>query len=229
MVSTLRERESILQTFGRLVEPAVRDRLLAGDLQPGGELRRATVLFVDLRDFSGLAERAPPSEVVKTLNAFFTVMTGWVRECGGYVDKFVGDGMLVIFGLFEDQSDASQAAAAAAAIRCATGMRGRLADLNRRRAETGSAPLAMKIGVHSGDVVAGTIGAQERHDYTVIGDTVNVAARLQELCREQGHDVLASDAAYRLAAKNGTAPPALAVSAATLRGRESSVLVYQLR
>lgn len=229
MVAALREKERILETFGRVVEPSVRDRLLSGSVEAGGDLRQATVLFCDLRGFSRLAEQTPPRDVVATLNEFFTEMTTWVRACGGFVDKFVGDGMLVVFGLFDQPASSNgEAEAAAAAIRCALGMRERLAALNLARQARERPALAVKVGVHSGELVAGTIGATDRHEFTVIGDTVNVAARLQQLCGEDERDVLVSDVTYRLAASTGCAPPIGSTSAVTLRGREATVLVYGL-
>lgn len=229
MVETLREKERILATFGRVVEPSVRDRLLAGTVQGGGELRQATVLFCDLVGFSRMAERTPPHDVVATLNEFFTAMTAWVRTCGGFVDKFVGDGMLVVFGLLADEERPDrEPAAAAAAIRCALGMRDRVVALNQARAARGAPPLAVKVGVHSGELVAGTIGAADRHEFTVIGDTVNVAARLQQLCAEAGCDVLVSQATYQLAAGTGYTPSIGSTSTVALRGRQATVHVYGL-
>lgn len=228
LASVLRDRERILRTFGRVVEPAVRDRLLAGDLQAGGELKAATVLFCDLRDFTGLAERTPPAALVATLNEFFTAMTTWVRACGGFVDKFIGDALLVVFGLFDPDDAPSQGAAAAAAVRCAAGMRERLAQLNARRADAGQAPLALKIGIHTGEVVAGTIGAADRHEYTVIGDTVNVAARLEALCREHGVDLLVSETTHALAATAGTSGSVVREVALALRGRDRPIRVLAL-
>ena len=229
MMSALREKERILQTFGRVVEPSVRDRLLAGDIEPGGELRPASVLFCDLSGFTALAERASPAELVATLNEFFTVMTTWVHECGGFVDKFIGDALLVVFGLFSTNGDDAHADSAAAAVRCALGMRERLARLNTERASDGRPPLAAKIGVHSGPVLAGTIGARDRHQFTVIGDTVNVADRLQQLCHELGCDVLASEATYQLAAGRGAVDGDASSAAVTLRGRDQPVRVFALR
>lgn len=229
MVEALREKERILQTFGRVVEPSVRDRLLAGTVHAGGELRQATVLFCDLVGFSRMAEHTPPRDVVATLNEFFTAMTVWVRTCGGFVDKFVGDGMLVVFGLLtEGDQPNGEADAAAAAVRCALGMRSRVVTLNQTRAAHGRPPLAVKVGVHSGELVAGTIGAADRHEFTVIGDTVNVAARLQQLCAEEGRDVLVSDATYQLAARGGYDPEITSTSTVLLRGREATVRVYGL-
>ncbi|MGH7893210.1 MAG: adenylate/guanylate cyclase domain-containing protein [Candidatus Binatia bacterium] len=228
MAATLQERERILQTFGRVVEPVVRDRLLSGDLRGEGEVRTASVLFCDLRDFTSFAERTAPRELVRTLNQFFTTMTTWARECGGFVDKFIGDGLLVVFGLFADDVAGGPAAGAAAAVRCALGMRERLAHLNEDRVALGHPPLAMKIGVHTGPVIAGTIGAADRHEYTVIGDTVNVAARLEALCRDHGCEAIISAATWELARAGGAKLPPAQLDAVTLRGRDESVRVYRV-
>ena len=225
LVETLQDRERILHTFGRIVEPAVRDRLLAGDVGVGGELRHATVLFCDLRGFTALAERTPPAEVVATLNEFFSLTTAWVRSCGGYVDKFIGDAVLVIFGLLEERQDGGTAGAAAA-LRCGLGMRERLAELNAARAAAGKTPLLVSVGVHAGEVLAGRIGAADRHEYTVIGDTVNVAARLQQLCKESAHAVLVSETAYDLACAGGVQCTVAQRDAVTLRGRREPVRVF---
>jgi len=227
MAASLRERERILQTFGRVVEPVVRDRLLAGDLRAEGEERTATVLFCDLRGFTTLAERTPPREVVQTLNEFFTAMTGWARSCGGFVDKFIGDGVLVVFGLFDHDGQGPEPGAAAA-IRCALGMRDGLGQLNVAREARGETTLAMKVGVHTGPVVAGTLGAADRHEYTVIGDTVNVAARLEGLCGEHGCEMLISASTWDLAHAAGATLPAAARAAVTARGRGGEVHVYRV-
>ena len=228
LADTLRERDRILGTFGRVVDPAVRDRLLAGEVREGGEQRTATVLFADLRDFTGFAARTPAPEVVRTLNDFFTVMTREAQAAGGFVDKFIGDAVLVVFGLFGPDDAAHRATGAAAALRCAAGMRAAVAALNERRAASGHAPVALKIGAHTGPVVAGTIGAAERHEYTVIGDTVNVAARLEQLCRDRGRDLLVSAETHRLASEAGPVPAPTLREAVTLRGREDPVEVLGL-
>ncbi len=227
MVGTLREREHILQTFGRVVEPSIRDRLLSGTLRPGGERRLASVLFADLRGYTGLAERSPPENVVSTLNHFFTGLTGRVRACGGFVDKFIGDSMLAVFGLF-DAEDAPARASARAALEAALGMRQELDILNAGRRAAGEPALGISIGIHTGEVLAGTIGARERHEYTVIGDTVNVAARLQQLCKDHERDVLVSAETYELAQSLGFAGIAIPHGAVTLRGRSGQVQVVAL-
>jgi adenylate cyclase len=226
MVAALRDKERILQTFGRIVEPSVRDHLLAGNLRLGGELRTASVLFCDLRGFTAIAEQTPPAEMVAALNEFFTAMTAWVRECGGFVDKFIGDAMLVVFGLFDSASTRDGAAGAAAALRCAIGLKGRLAELNSARLVIGQWPFAVSIGIHSGEVLAGTIGAKDRYEYTVIGDAVNVAARLQQLCKETTHGALLSATTYDLARQHGFAGEVTGHDTVILRGRHEPVRVY---
>ena len=121
-----------------------------------------------------------------------------------------------------------RAAGAAAALRCADGMRAELVRLNVTRAGTARAPLALKIGVHTGPVVAGTIGAADRHEYTVIGDTVNVAARLEQLCRQHGRDLLVSETTHRLAAAGGEPRAVVMQAAVALRGRDEPVPVVAL-
>jgi adenylate cyclase len=171
-----------------------------------------------------MAERTPPQEVVATLNAFFSTMTAWVRSCGGFVDKFIGDAMLVVFGLLEDTPDAG----AGAALRCALGINQRLAELNAVRAAAEQPPLLVSVGVHAGEVLAGRIGAEDRYEYTVIGDAVNVAARLQQLSKESAHGVLVSADAYELAAAAGVRCTAAPLDAVTLRGRHEAVRVFAL-
>ncbi len=224
LVDTLREREHILSTFGRIVDPSIRDQLLSGELRLEGELRMASVLFCDLRGFTALAERTAPTEVVTTLNQFFTVMTSWVHECNGLVDKFIGDAILVVFGLFE----VSAATGAADAVRCGIGMRERLVQLNAGRVARGQDPLAVAVSVHSGEVLAGRIGAQDRHEYTVIGDTVNVASRLQQACKEQGLDLLISQTTHDLARAGGVVALVASEDLVTLRGRSEPVRVFAI-
>ena len=228
MAEGLQERERILQTFGRVVEPAVRDHLLSGNVQLGGEERFVTVLFADLRGFTALGERLPPSEVVSILNQYFSAIATWVRVEGGYVDKFIGDAILVVFGLFGSGDAADRHAAAAAALRCALALPSRLSALNAAREATGAAPLAQSIGLASGPVIAGTIGAEDRFEYTVIGDAVNVASRLQEVAKQRAHALLATALSCELAAQAGFSTGLSALEPVTVRGRRAPVEVVGL-
>jgi adenylate cyclase len=222
MAAALRDRARILTAFGRVVEPAVRDRLLAGEIGAAGDLRSASVLFVDLRGFTAMAEREPPAAVVATLNSFFTTVAEWVRECGGFVDKFIGDAALVVFGLFDEHEEAA-ARGAAQALECALGLREKLDGLNRARLERGREPLAVSMAIHSGDVLAGTIGAADRHEFTVIGDTVNVAARLQQVAKDSEAMLVVSLSARELAAKAGVTLGDADAETIVLRGRREPI------
>jgi adenylate cyclase len=228
MVSALRDRERILQTFGRVVEPGVRDRLLASEIEQGGQRRWATVMFVDLRGFTSLTEEFGAEEAVATLNEFFTVTTAWVRECGGIVDKFIGDAALVVFGLLDDADDGEVAErSAAAGMRCALGLDERILELNERRTARGKDPLALTVALHSGEVVAGMIGSPDRHEYTVVGDTVNVTARLQSAAKEYG-GVVASEVACNLARATGMEVPVRGTDEIVLRGRRTPVVLHAI-
>src|SRR5262249_45375540 len=130
--------------------------------------------------------------------------------------------------LFEANVTDGAAGGAAAAVRCALGMRDRLAELNAVRTAAGRTPLAMSIAVHTGDVVAGAVGAPDRHEFTVIGDTVNVAARLQELCREARCTLLVSEPAYDLARRGGLDASLTRREPVPLRGRSRPIGIYGL-
>jgi adenylate cyclase len=222
MVAGLREKDRVMDAFGKIVDPAVRDRLLRGGIESEGELRHAAILFCDLRGFTRMAEGASPEDVVARLNTFFSITTAWVRECGGFVDKFIGDAVLAVFGLF-DESEDSERRAGAAALTCALGLPARL-RAGGLAGDGGVSPgFEVTMGVHCGPVLAGAIGAADRHEFTVIGDTVNVAARLQQFCKEKDAVLAVSDAAVSVSGNTG-APFAEATSeVAGLRGRSEPV------
>src|SRR5947209_9771481 len=178
MVAGLRERERLRDLFGRQVGEDVARRALDTGIELGGEVREAAVLFVDVVGSTALAADTPPHEVVARLNAFFALVLEVVRDHGGWVNKFEGDAALCIFGVPTAVDDPAGRALAAAR------------DLSRRLEANG--PLAAGIGVSAGEVVAGNVGAEERFEYTVIGDPVNEAARLTEAAKQRSPRVLAS-------------------------------------
>jgi adenylate cyclase len=186
MAEGLRERERIRDLFGRYVGPEVVQEALTSD-QLGGEERFAAVLFVDLVGSTELAAQRPPTEVVQLLNRFFTIVVDEVVRQGGFVNKFAGDAALAVFGAPAELPDPAGSALSA----------GR--TLARRLAE--ELPEATAgIGVTAGIVVAGTVGDVRRHEYTVIGDPVNEAARLSELAKSTLAHLIASMAAVNEAA-----------------------------
>ncbi len=186
MAAGLAERERLRDLFGRHVGQDVATAALDGELRLGGEEREVAVLFVDLVGSTTLAARRPPTEVVALLNAFFRLVVEAVERHGGWVNKFEGDAALCVFGAPTAREDpAGDALAAARELR------------DRLVAELPE--LDAGIGVSGGPAVAGNVGAEQRFEYTVIGDPVNEAARLCELAKKRPERVLASDAALERA------------------------------
>ena len=217
LASTLQDRDHILRTFGRIVDPHVRDRLLSGNLSSAGEERDVALLFADVRAFTDFAARNDAASVVVALNALFSAMTAEVRAAGGYVDKFVGDAMLAVFGLFDEDADR----AAAAAVRCALALRDRIATF--ANAADGRTPLRVAVAVHAGNVLAGTLGAEDRFDYTVVGDAVNVTSRLLEVCKEKDHDLILSQQTFARARIGGADAQIDWSGEVRLRGRHGTI------
>ena len=181
MVAGLREREKIRETFGTYVDRDVAEHILSEEGGAEGQEVEVTLMFLDVRDFTGFAERAAPREVVSTLNRLFEGAVPIVRRHGGHVDKFIGDGFLAVFGAPRPASDhADQALAAALEIARAVDV------MEDRRVEIG-------IGLNTGSVVAGSIGGAGRLEFSVIGDAVNVAARVESATRETGDVILLSE------------------------------------
>ena len=182
MVSQLRQREIMRDLFGRMVSEEVREALLHGhQLQLGGELKVVSVLFTDIRQFTTFSENHSPKEVVGMLNSYFSIVNTAVHEAGGMIDKFGGDSAMAIFGApvsLEPGETADRALRAALSIRL------RITESNARRIQAGLKPINIGIGISTGEVITGNVGAEDRFEYTVIGDTVNVASRIQSLASE---------------------------------------------
>lgn len=182
MVAGLEERERLHEAFGAYVGPDVADRVLRDGPHLDGEEREVSVLCLDIRDFTRFAERSSAREVVDHLNAFYDVVVPILVAHGGHADKYVGDGLLGVFGASDPQPDhADRAVAAALAI--ATAVRERWGQ-----------ELRVGIGVNSGPVIAGTIGGGGHVEFTVIGDPVNTASRVEQVTRQTGDEVLVTEA-----------------------------------
>ena len=176
------ERERVRGLLGMHVSEQVMEHLLSGHLPEGGERRSITVCFTDIRDFTRLSESHPPEEVLRLLNLYFGRMCEIVAAHGGLVNKFLGDGMLIVFGAPTHQPDDARRALAAS--------REMLAEATRM-SESGEFPgLRIGIGLHRGEAVVGNVGGAQRQEYTVIGDTVNTASRVQDLTKALGRPLL---------------------------------------
>ena len=181
-------RDQITNLFGQHVSPQVVERLLAAGAEMAGDTHSVAVMFVDIRGFTAAARQRSPRQVVERLDAAFAVLVEIVDRNGGIVNKFLGDGFLALFGAPLEDAQASQRAVAAA--------REMLIAMERENTNS-DWPLRIGIGLHIGDVVAGNIGSPRRKEYTVIGDTVNLAARIEALNKEFGSQLLVSDAVHR--------------------------------
>jgi class 3 adenylate cyclase len=209
------------ERLGRYFSPEVAAVLAAGITdEPAGESREVTILFSDLRDFTAFAERLPGAAVVALLNAYHERMVGTIFAFGGTLDKFLGDGLMVYFGAPMSQPDHAERA-----VRCALAMQQELARWNTAREGRGESTLAMGIGIHTGTVVLGSIGTPQRREYTVVGDAVNVAARLQELTRAVPAAILVSDATRRVA---GDRIQMELAGVERLRGRTQPIDIYRV-
>ncbi|WP_314963212.1 adenylate/guanylate cyclase domain-containing protein [Bradyrhizobium cosmicum] len=210
-------RDRVTNLFGQHVSPQVVERLMAAGTSTSGDLRRAAVMFVDFRGFTAGAQTRTPHEVVDRLDGAFAVLVDILDRQGGIVNKFLGDGFLALFGAPLEASDAANRAVAAG--------REMLTAMDRINAQT-SWPLRIGIGIHFGEVVAGNIGSPRRKEYTVIGDTVNFASRLEALNKEFGSQLLISASVREALGDDGK--DAVALGEVEVRGYEQKVPVFQL-
>jgi class 3 adenylate cyclase len=185
------ERGRLRRTFAGQVSPAVMNEMLAGSLSSGvsSQLAEVCILFSDIRDFTALSERMPPALVTNVLQRYFDRMVHAVHRHEGTVDKFIGDGMMVLFGAPRKSADPC-----GDAVKCALAMMSDLDELNAEFGREGLPTLTIGIGINYGAVTVGNIGSTERHNYSAIGDAVNVAARLEGLTKELGRKIVITDA-----------------------------------
>ncbi|MBN8560321.1 MAG: adenylate/guanylate cyclase domain-containing protein [Leptolyngbya sp. UWPOB_LEPTO1] len=233
--SERRDRQTVMNLFGRYVTPTIaetiwrdRDQLLSQGRLRGQKLT-ATVLFTDIKNFSTIAERFDPETLMIWLNEYMEAMTEVVLKHGAVVDKFIGDAIMAVFGVpIARKTSKDIAHDAYSAVQCAIEMSAALAALNQRWAQQGHPTIQMRVGISTGTVVTGSLGGQQRMDYTAIGDSVNVAARLESfdksieggLCR-----ILISEETFTLVEGQF---PVQAVGTVQLKGREQPTNVYQV-
>jgi class 3 adenylate cyclase len=187
MTDGLKERERIKDTFGRFVSRDVAEAVLTGRVPLAGERREVSILFQDIRGFTALSEQLDPVALLRLLNQFFTEVVAAVEAEGGVVKQFTGDGVMALFGAPQARADHAERA-----VRAALGFVGRLGRLNVSRQSEGAAPLQIGIGIHTGEVVAGLIGPDERVEYGVVGEAVNLASHIEALTKELAATILVS-------------------------------------
>lgn len=183
MSTGLAERDRVRDLLGKVVSPEVAAELLKKEVALGGEEREVTVLFSDLRNFTSMSEKLKPQEMLGILNRYFTGMSGIIEKHGGVVDKYMGDALMALFGApLANADDADRA------MQSALEMTEALDDLNRRWQKRGLPTIGVGIGINTDIVVAGNMGSATRLNYTVIGDGVNLASRLEGLTKQPEYD-----------------------------------------
>ena len=220
MAASLREKDAIKRAFTRYVAREVVTEILKDPdkIVLTGERREVTVLFCDVRGFTSISERLSPEEVVSLLNAFYTLMIDTTFKHDGTLDKFLGDGVMAVFGAPIFHPDHS-----VRALRTALAMQAGIRELSAQRVAEGKAPLKIGIGVNAGSAVAGNVGTEARMEYTVIGDSVNLAARLESYAK--AGQILISAATYALVKKAIDARP---LGRMKVRGKEDELDVYEV-
>src|SRR5437660_4040313 len=218
MAASLREKDAIKRAFTRYVAREVVTEILKDPdkIVLTGERRDVTVLFCDVRGFTSISERLPPEEVVAMLNALYTLMIDTTFKYDGTLDKFLGDGVMAVFGAPIYHGDHSLRA-----VRTALAMQAGMRELSVRRAAEGKPPLKIGIGVNAGTAVAGSVGTEARMEYTVVGDSVNLAARLESAAKPG--QILIAGATY---ARVRDAVQARALGPMKVKGKEEEIDVY---
>ncbi len=184
-----REKQLLRSAFAGHVSPQVMRAILGGRLQPDadGQHCRVTILFADIRGFTARSEKSTPEAMISLLNRYYAEMSAAIHGHGGAIDKFIGDGLMATFGVPQPLEAPERNA-----LEAAQDMLVRLARLNTELQAQGQEPLAIGIGVHAGEVLAGYVGTRKRRDFTVIGDPVNTASRLEALSKTLGYPVICS-------------------------------------
>ncbi|MBI2381706.1 MAG: HAMP domain-containing protein [Gammaproteobacteria bacterium] len=187
MVQGLAERDRVRNLLGKVVSPAIAEELMQRPVALGGEERQVSILFSDIREFTSLSEGLPPTELLALLNSYLGRMSRVVDGHGGVVDKYIGDAIMALFGVPLAGVDDP-----ARAVACGLGMVEALEVLNREFAARAWPRLAIGVGIHSGVAVAGNMGSESRWNYSVVGDAVNLASRLEGLCKTYGVPIIVS-------------------------------------
>jgi len=214
----LQEKDKLKDTFSRYVSQQVAEKIFRDGVSMSGERRRATLLFCDIRNFTKMSEHMEPEEVVSFLNDYLSTMVDVIFSYGGTLDKFVGDEIMAVFGAPVSTGHDEENAVLAAVT-----MRNELNKINEKRQRQGMPTIQFGIGIHSGDVVAGNIGSDKRMEYTVIGQAVNIASRIEALNKKLSTDILITQDTFDAVSsivKVTKQPPVL------VRGVEKPVQTY---
>lgn len=222
MTRGLEERDKVRDLLGKVVSPEIASELLKRKVQLSGEELNATILFSDIRGFTSMSEKLPPAEVLDILNKYLTIMSSVVENNGGIVDKYVGDAIMALFGVpVPHENDADRA------ITAALEMMDALSEINQFLTEKNMPAMRIGIGINTAVVVAGNVGSKSRFNYTVIGDGVNLAARLEQLTKspEYGTSIIISENTLKSSTGNFNTRH---LGEVNIRGKENTVSIYSL-
>jgi adenylate cyclase len=224
MATGLQEREWLKDMFGRFVSQEVAEAIRDGQVILEGENRIVSVLFCDIREFTDFSERHTPNEIVGLLNEYLPLVVQAAQKHDGMVNKFGGDSTLIIYGApHEVQDNALKAVLTALEIRSA------VSHLNTRLVERGES-LRVGVGINTGIALAGAVGPMERQEYTVIGNTVNLAARIDGLNKQfPQHDILISSWTYDALGEHRSLFEMVSLGAVPIRGRNEPIEIWAVR
>jgi adenylate cyclase len=217
------QEQRLMNTLCRYMAREVAEQVMQNkdEAKLGGRRTEVTILLTDIRNFTSISEQMDPWDIVELLNAYFPRMINVIFRHQGMVDKFIGDSILAVFGVPAPREDD-----ALRAVRAALEMRKELGSINRERARKGEMTIEIGIGITSGTVISGNIGSERRMDYTVIGDPVNLAARLEGLTKEVKHRILVNE---RVQAAIGKEIPCEALGLFTVKGKREKVPVFAVK
>lgn len=211
------EKNKVINMFGQYMSPEVAEKLIHQNANYVGEIRHVTVMFFDIRDFTKFSEKKNPEEVMAYLNLIYEYLINIVNKNNGIINKFLGDGFMAVFGApFSDGQDTQNA------VRAAVEISEKVDELNLKNMIP---PTKIGIGLHSGEALSGCIGSEKRKEYTIIGDTVNVASRVEQLNKQYSSVLLITEDVYQIVKNNY---PGKALEAVEIKGRETPVQIYQI-
>ncbi|MDX2451018.1 adenylate/guanylate cyclase domain-containing protein [Desulfosarcina sp.] len=220
MIKSMRESQNIKESFGKFFSQEIMDEIIAGKTSLDGEMKRATLLFSDLRNFTPLVEQNHPKHVVTIMNQYFNEMTLAIKANNGIVLQYVGDEIQAAFGApigIDDHPDM--------AVKAALEMRKRLGALNMRLEQQGFKALSHGIGIHSGAVLAGNIGSEDRMSYALVGDTVNSASRIEGLTKQYDSDIIISQTTFNLLSESYDT---VQLESVRVKGKEDEIIIYKV-
>ncbi|MFB0964760.1 MAG: adenylate/guanylate cyclase domain-containing protein [Patescibacteria group bacterium] len=206
-------QEKVTELLGTYVGGSVKDKLL-DSRHPRSQKKTATILFSDIRSFTSMSEKSTPEEIVAFLNEYFTLWDEAVASNGGWIDKFIGDAVMAVFDGSADESQNAKAA-----LSCSERVFELLPQLKKGIFSNGN----IGIGIHSGELVMGDVGSASRRNFTVIGDTVNAASRLEGLCKEYGATLIVSESVRNLV---GSRRGLECLGEAEIRGKSEPMKIY---